>query len=156
MQEHTTEGTFALQDHVRSLHLPDVPVPEARARLRSSLLAAGFTTMADLDLADLLNRRLDEQIDPYYLMDACHPWLARQALDVAWDAGFLMPTRLCVWKAGQGSVVATLQPTRVVEAIGLPHLLPVAARIEERLDLVFDRLGEPLPPGLADVEVPGP
>jgi uncharacterized protein (DUF302 family) len=155
MQEQTTGQNFQAGDHVRTRHLSGVPVEQARARLRSSLLAAGFTTMADVDLADLLNRRLDEHLEPYFLVDACHPWLARQALAVAWDGGLLMPTRFGVWKAGPGSAIATVDPLRLAAAIGLPHLADVAAGIAERLDRVFEKLDEPSPAGLA-AELPAP
>jgi len=60
-----------------------------------------------------------------------------------------MPTRLCVWKEGSGSVITTLAPVRLAGAIGLPHLLDVATRIDERLDLVFEKLDEPAPASVA-------
>lgn len=144
MQASKVSETFEAPTQARTKHLPDVPVQEARARLRRALQAEGFSLIADIDLADLLNRRLDEQLEPYFIVEACHPLLAQQALAVAWDGGLLMPTKLCLWKDGNDSTVATLQPRRLVEGLGRAHLMDVASRIDDRLDNVFARLAGPV------------
>jgi uncharacterized protein (DUF302 family) len=153
MQVNTTAETFELASHARTKHLPEVPVHEARARLRRCLAAEGFSVIADIDLADLLNRRLDKQIEAYFVIEACHPAVARQALAVASDGGLLMPTKLCLWKERTGSTIATLQPARLVGALGRVHLNAVAAEIASRLDRVFDRLDESLLGETAPAEV---
>lgn len=140
MQASNVSESLKATSQARTKHLPDVPVQEARARLRRALQAEGFSMIADIDLADLLNRRLDEQIEPYFIVEACHPLLAQQALAVAWDGGLLTPTKLCLWKEGSGSAVATLQPRRLAEAVGRAHLAEVATRVDARLDKVFERL----------------
>jgi uncharacterized protein (DUF302 family) len=145
MRQQETEEMFQTPGRVRARHLPQVPVQEAHERLRASLGAAGFTITGDLDLADFLNRRVDAHAEPCFLVDACHPQLARQALEVAWDGGLLAPTRLFLWQKGKGSAVATIEPQRLAGALGGPHLREVAGRIDERLDRVFERLGEPAP-----------
>jgi uncharacterized protein (DUF302 family) len=142
MQAHTASETFEAPSQARTKHLPNVPVREARARLRRALQAEGFAMVADIDLASMLNRRLDADIEPYFIVEACHPLLAQQALAVAWDGGLLMPTKLCLWKEGNGSGVSVVRPTRLAAAIGRTHLLEVAGRIDERLDDVFDLLDQ--------------
>jgi uncharacterized protein (DUF302 family) len=142
MQVGKTAETFELASYAHTRHLPDVPVDEARARLRRSLAAEGFSVIADIDLADLLNRRLDEKVEAYFIIEACHPAVARQVLAVASDGGLLMPTKLCLWKERTGSTIATLQPARLVGALGRAHLDPVAADIGNRMDRVFGRLDQ--------------
>jgi uncharacterized protein (DUF302 family) len=150
----TTIETFEVPSQARAMHLPDVPVSESRARLRQALAREGFSLIADVDLADLLNRMLDERIEPYFIIEACHPGLAQDALGVAWDGGLLMPTRFCVWKEGSGSTIATLAPYRLAAALGRRHFMDVAAQIDERLDGVFEQLqnaatGETIAPAVA-------
>jgi uncharacterized protein (DUF302 family) len=142
MQAKNVSEIFKAPSQARTKHLPDVTVQEARARLRRALQAEGFSMIADVDLADLLNRRLDEQVEPYFVVEACHPLLAQQALAVAWDGGLLMPTKLCLWKEGSGSTVVSLPSRRLVEAIGRAHLMDVASRVDDRLERVFARLDE--------------
>lgn len=152
MQASKTTETFELASHARTKYLPDVPIDEARARLRRSLAAEGFSVIADVDLADLLNRRLDQQLEAYFIIEACHPAVARQALSVASDGGLLTPTKLCLWKEGKGSRIATLQPTRLVGALGRVHLNAIAVDIGNRLDRIFERLDQSVATDFAAAE----
>jgi uncharacterized protein (DUF302 family) len=156
MQAPSVNESFQPSSQARTAHLPGVPVEEARARLRRALAVEGFSMMADVDLADLLNRRLDERIEPYFVIEACHPLLAQQAMAVAREGGLLMPTTLCLWKEGNGSTVVTLPPARLAQAIGLAHLDPVAGGISERLERVFAHLDEPATVASAEIAAAGP
>lgn len=153
MQTTTKLQSFEAPSQTRTKQLFDVTVKEARARLRRSLQAEGFSVVAEIDLADLLNRRLDEAIEPCFIVEACHPVLARQVLAVAWDGGLLMPIKFCLWKEGSGVAVTTLEPKRLVEAIGRERLMDVASRIDERLERVFERLEGPEGAALAPDDV---
>jgi uncharacterized protein (DUF302 family) len=151
----TTTESFAATSQARSIHLPDVPPDEARAHLRRALAKEGFALVQDVDLADLLDRRLDEPIEPYFIVEGCHPLVARRALAIAWDGGLIAPARFAVWKEGTGSTIATFPPLRLAAALGRPHLGEAVAELDRHLDGVFEQLqatsrGEPLPP-----EVPG-
>jgi uncharacterized protein (DUF302 family) len=153
--EHISES-FRAPIGARTKYLPDVTVHEARARLRHVLQAEGFSIVADHDIGDLLNRRLDANHEPYFVIEACHPKLMQQVLSVAWDGGLLMPTRLCVWRAGNGTAIATMQPPRLAAAIGRVHLMEVAGYIDERLDHVFAGLDGDVaeePPATAELEL---
>jgi uncharacterized protein (DUF302 family) len=146
----TITETFTATSQARAIHLPDVSVDEARSRLRRVLANEGFAVARDLDLADLLNRRLDDTIDPYFIIEGCHPQLARQALAIAWDGGLVASARFAVWREGNGSTIATLVPARLAAALDRPHLGQLTAQLDRRLDGVFEQLqatdlGGPLP-----------
>jgi uncharacterized protein (DUF302 family) len=130
----------------RTASFPEVTAADMRARVWHALGQEGFSVVAEIDLADTLNRRLDG-VDrpPYLIVEACHPELAAAALSVAPDAGLLVPCRICVWKEGNGTTVATLPPARLVAALDRPHLDEVAAEVEVRLDRVFGGLGRTAP-----------
>src|SRR5690348_15088636 len=87
----TTTESFAATSQARAIRLPDVPADEARAHLRRALAKEGFAIVEDVDLADLLGRRLDEAIEPYFIVEGCHPVVAKQALAIAWDCGLVVP-----------------------------------------------------------------
>lgn len=149
MHANNNMETFAPPSHARQLHLADVPLAEVRFRLANALGQEGFAILSEIDFADLLNRRLDEDHDPYFTYEVCHPKLAAQALAVAADAGLLLPCKVCVWQEGNGVTVATLPPSRLAEALGREHLDEVAREAEDRLERVFDRLLGPTPAACA-------
>jgi uncharacterized protein (DUF302 family) len=143
----TMRTSVMITSKARTASFPEVAAADMRARVWHALGQEGFNVVAEVDLADTLNRRLDG-VDrpPYVIVEACHPELADAALSVAPDAGLLLPCRICVWKDGNGAAVATLPPARLVAALDRPHLDQVAAEMEVRLDRVFGRLSRPAPP----------
>jgi uncharacterized protein (DUF302 family) len=145
-----TFATAGSSSQARVSRLPGVSVPEARTRLLAALRAHGFTVTSDINLAALLDRRLDTKMETYLTVEACHPKLAQLALAVASDAGLLASFRFGIWKEGAGAAVATLAPARLGQALGRDHLAPVLSQAERQLDEVFaglDRpaVAEPLP-----------
>jgi uncharacterized protein (DUF302 family) len=136
----TNTAIFTMPSQARTMHLTDVSTSEARTRLRAALLREGFAVIADVDLGDLLSRRLDEGLTPYFIIEACHPMTSRQALAVAWDGGLLAPTRFAVWKEGNGATIATFAPERLATALGRLHTAEMSRQLDERIDGVFEQL----------------
>ncbi|HEY0712990.1 MAG TPA: DUF302 domain-containing protein [Polyangia bacterium] len=149
-------GRFSGSNQARTLHVTDVPVREMRARLAGTLAAEGFEVVADIDLGDLLSRRLDEEREPFLIIEACHPKLAELALQVAGDAGLIVPLRFCLWKEGTGTAIAALPVARLVEALGRAHLDVVAKETDERLERVFAHLDTSVPEACEIPEVAKP
>jgi uncharacterized protein (DUF302 family) len=151
----TTTEAFVSASHARVVHLAEVPLAEVRFRLRQALGLQGFAVLSEIDLADHLNRSLDQQRAPYVVFEVSHPKLAEEALAVTLEGGIVLPCRICLWQEGRDIVVATLPASRVVEALGYPHLIAVAREIEARLEHAFDRLSEP-GPAARDIPEPVP
>ena len=137
------DETFAAPSDIRATHLPEVPAQEALARLLQSLRAEGFSISATVDLADLYSRRLDADVEPCFVVHACHLALTQRAQAVAREGALLTSVAFCIWKERSGSTIATLEPDRAAAAIGRPHLRNVAATLAERLDRVDGRLSQP-------------
>jgi uncharacterized protein (DUF302 family) len=139
------DETFAAPSDIRATHLPEVPAQEALARLLQSLRAEGFSISATVDLADLYSRRLDADVEPCFVVHACHLALTQRAQAVAREGALLTSVAFCIWKERSGSTIATLEPDRAAAAIGRPHLRNVAATLAERLDRVDGHLSQPAP-----------
>lgn len=144
---HTAEKLSSLQvpSHAFTIHLPDVGPTEVRERLLGALGRAGFSVLADIDLQDILRRRIDLHIEPHFVLEVCRPELAGRALAVSSDASLLMPCKIAVWAEGPGTMVGMLPASRMVEALGRDHLDQVAAEGEQRLQSVLQELWKPAP-----------
>jgi uncharacterized protein (DUF302 family) len=149
----TTTEAFAPPSYARVAHFADAPIEEVRFLLDHALGQEGFAVLAEMDLADVLNRSLDEHRRPYFVLEVSHAKLAEEGLAISWEGGLLLPCRICVWQQGKDVAVATLPASRVVLALGRPHLDQVAREIEERLERVFARLSGPTPTAF---DVPAP
>jgi uncharacterized protein (DUF302 family) len=118
----------------------DMPITEMRGHLATALEAEGFAILADIDLADFIERRIGGGQEPTYVLEVGHPKLTKQALGVAPEAALLMPCRVCVWKEGRGCAVATLPIGELSGTLGRPQLADAVDDTEERLKRVFSRL----------------
>ena len=138
MRHAETVSTLERPSRARTVHLDEVTAADARDRVVEVLGRFGFSVLAELDLADILRRRLDLHVAPHHVLEVCRPDLARRALAVASDASLLMPCRIGVWAEGAGATVGFLPAGRLVEALGREHLQDVAAETDERLEQVLD------------------
>ena len=137
--------SFAQPSNARVLRVDDAPIAEVRFRLAHALVREGFEVLNQSDFADLLNRRLDAEHEPYFIYEICHPVLAEKAMAVSPEAGLLLACNVCVWQEGRDVVVATLPPSRLASALARPHLDGIVREVEERLERVFERVSGPAP-----------
>lgn len=147
---------FQPYSHARTLYMPDADTLEVRDRLASALELSGFSVLNEIDLAEILHRRLGVRFEPHIVIEVCHPELARRALSVASDASLLLAGQVAVWKEGTGATIGILPPLRLVQALGREHLTDVAAEVHRRLEDVLSLLAhtdprEPLPAPRAPV-----
>jgi uncharacterized protein (DUF302 family) len=141
---------FQPYSHARTLYMPDTDTLDVRDRVEDALEHSGFSVLNEIDLGEILNRRLGVHIEPHIVIEVCHPELARRALSVASDASLLLAGQVAVWKEGTGATVGILPPLRLVQALGREHLGEVAAEAHRRLEDVLSLLAhtdprEPLP-----------
>ena len=141
---------FQAYSHARTLYMPDTDPAEVRDRLEFALEQSGFSVLNEIDLRDVLQRRLGVRIEPHVVVEVCHPELARRALSVASDASLLLAGQVAVWKEGTGATVGIVPPLRLMQALGREHLGEIAAEVNRRLEDVLSVLAhtdprEPLP-----------
>lgn len=134
-----------IESQAKTVHLADHTAEQLRDRLRDELAGAGFSVLAEFDLAEVLRRRIAADLEPHYVLEVCRPELAGRALQVAADATLLLPCRIGVWAEGSGATAGMIPPTRQVGALGREHLDAIAAETEERLDGVLGALLRPKP-----------
>ena len=109
--------------------------------VRGALAEQGFGVLTEIDVTATLKTKLDHDMEPYLILGACNPPLARQALDVDRAIGLLLPCNVVVRADGDGTLVQALDPATMVELTGLPDLAPVAADAARRLDAALSSLG---------------
>jgi uncharacterized protein (DUF302 family) len=122
----------------RQVHLP---YDEAVTKAREELGKEGFGVLTEVDVKATIKKKLNADFDNYIILGACNPPYAYQALQVAKDAGLMMPCNVVVFVDKGRTFVEAATPTVLMELIQNEKLRPIAEQIEAKLRKVVDSIG---------------
>jgi uncharacterized protein (DUF302 family) len=112
----------------------DLPVEEADRRIRAALKDEGFGVLTEIDVRDTLRKKLGVEIAPYWILGACNPALALQAISAEPDVGLLLPCNVVVRETPEGkTMVEALDPVVQLEITANERLRALAAQVRDRL-----------------------
>ena len=115
----------------------DMDHQEAIEYVRAVCTDAGFGVPVEFSPSEMLNKKVDADRDPYYVLGACNPLIADRALDATDKRlGALMPCNMIVWQEEPG-----LQRVYHVSIMKVARLLGMAADTDE-MDAIIDDTGE--------------
>lgn len=120
----------------------ELDVADAETRLRELLAVEGFGILTEIDVAAVLKQKLGIHRNDYRILGACNPHLASRALESEPDVGLLLPCNVVVYDDGDGTVVAAVEPTTMIDITGNPGLADVAEEAHKRLRRVIDSIAD--------------
>ena len=114
--------------------------------VREVCLDNGFGVPVEFSPSEMLNKKVDADRDPYYVLGACNPAIADRALDATDKRlGALMPCNMIVWEAEPGvQRVYHLSIMKIARLLGLPTddeaMDDIIADTGEMVEAVFAEL----------------
>ena len=118
----------------------ELPFGRAVEKARGLLQEAGYGILSEIDVKAKLEEKLGIEREPYVILGACNPPLARQGLDAEPDLGALLPCNVVVYEREGRTRVAAVEPGTMLSVVGNEELGPVADRVREDLTHVVDGL----------------
>jgi uncharacterized protein (DUF302 family) len=118
-----------------------LPFAQAVERIRKELETEGFGVLCEIDVQATLNEKLGVDGEPYTILGACNPQLARQALEAEPDLGVLLPCNVIVYQRGGDTHISAIDAERMLSIVGNKQLAPIAADVKHRLGEVVARVG---------------
>ncbi|MFB7461887.1 DUF302 domain-containing protein [Streptomyces sp. NPDC056224] len=115
---------------------------ETAEAVRRALADQGFGILTEIDVRATLKAKLDHDMEPYLILGACNPPLARQALDADRSVGLLLPCNVVVRTDGDQVIVQAIDPSTMVTLTGVDAMAPVADEAARRLDAALATLAE--------------
>jgi uncharacterized protein (DUF302 family) len=118
----------------------NVDYEQAVQAARAALQDEGFGVLTEIDVKATLKAKLDKDFRRYVILGACNPPLAHRALETDPSVGLLLPCNVIVYEEGGGSVVAAVDPLRLLGVLDTPALREVAQEAERRLRRAIKKL----------------
>ncbi len=119
----------------------DLPFNEAVIKAKQALTQEGFGVLTEIDVKATLKKKLGADFDDYLIMGVCNPPLAYQALQVAKDAGLMMPCNVIVFIEKGKTFVEAAMPETLVKLLQNDQLKSVAEKAEAGLKKAIDSVG---------------
>ena len=114
---------------------------EAVQRTTEALKSAGFGIITDVDVKDILKKKIDVDFRPYRILGACNPHMAHEALKIEDKVGTMLPCNVIVQEVSPGSTeIAAIDPVASMQAVENPKLVETAKQVRTMLQAVVESL----------------
>lgn len=120
-----------------------MPVEQALKQVTAALKDEGFGVLTTIDVKQTMKQKLDVDFEPYYILGACNPQLAHQALETVHDVGLLLPCNVIVHQHGDQTRVEIADPIAMLGVAREAGLDSVAEEARTRLKRVVEHLQAP-------------
>jgi uncharacterized protein (DUF302 family) len=118
-----------------------LPYDEAVLKVKDVFKEKGFGTLTEIDVRSALKERLGVEVEPYLIIGACNPVLAKRALEAEPEVGTLLPCNIVVRKVGDQVVVHVFDPAIMASISGNPEVTEVAREAERLVEEALSSLG---------------
>ena len=120
----------------------DLSFVEAVNRVRDLLQRAGYGVLCEIDVKAKLEDKLGMERAPYTILGACNPPLASEGLEAEPNLGVLLPCNVVVYEHEGRTLVAAVEPERMLSIVGNEELESIASRVREDLGRVVEEIAK--------------
>jgi len=115
----------------------DGTIQEVIERVKAELKKEGFGVLTEIDVKEILKKKIDVDFREYKILGACNPSFAYKALLAENKIGIMLPCNVIVQEADAGKIeVAAVDPIASMEAVENPGLIEIAQQVQEKLKRV--------------------
>jgi uncharacterized protein (DUF302 family) len=119
----------------------NISFEEAVARVTEALKKDGFGILTEIDVKEILKKKLNADFRKYKILGACNPPFAYKALQAEDKIGLMLPCNVIVQELPGGKVeVAAIDPVAAMAAVDSPKLAEVGEQVRAKLKAVIDNL----------------
>jgi uncharacterized protein (DUF302 family) len=114
---------------------------ESVKKATEALKAEGFGVITEIDMQAKLREKLGVEFKKYFILGACNPPSAYQAIQAEEMIGVMLPCNLVVIDKGNGNtMIAAVDPMASMMAVRNPAIEPLAAEITVKLKRVISSI----------------
>lgn len=110
-------------------------------KVTEELKKEGFGVLTHIDIAETLKNKLDVDIKKYYILGACNPHFAYEALKAENKIGTMLPCNVIVQELENDQIeVSAVDPAASMMGVNNELLGSLAGEVGDRLKRVIDSL----------------
>ena len=110
-------------------------------KVTDELKKEGFGILTEIDVKEILKKKLDVNFKKYKILGACNPPFAYEALKSEDKIGTMLPCNVIVIEQAPEQIeVAAVDPIASMQAVANPNLGKVAAEVQRKLRKVVENL----------------
>ncbi len=102
-------------------------------RTRAALAERGFGVLTEIDVQATMKKKLDADMDPYRILGACNPGMAKQAIEMEPNIGAMLPCNVILRAVDGGVQISAVDPVASMLAIENDGLKGVATQVRSML-----------------------
>lgn len=118
----------------------DVPFDIAVEKIKGSLAQGGFGILTEINVKEILKKKLNVDREDYLILGACNPSMAHKALQAEQNLGVMLPCNVVVYEKDGKTTIAAIRPTVQMAKIGNKKLEPIALEVEKMLRSAVDKV----------------
>jgi uncharacterized protein (DUF302 family) len=119
----------------------DLSFEQAMSKVTDALKEEGFGILTQIDVQKTLKKKLDVDFRKYYILGACNPPFAYQALQVEKMIGTMLPCNVVVQESEAGKIeISAVDPVASMQAVQNPALIDIAQQVRVKLKKVIESL----------------
>lgn len=100
----------------------------------------GFGILTTIDVKKKFKEKLDLDFKQYFILGACNPPSAFEAIAAEENIGLMLPCNVIVYEKDNSTVVSIIKPSAAMGMIDNDALKKIALRIEKKLEHVINAL----------------
>ncbi len=114
---------------------------EVVEKVTASLKNEGFGILTEIDVKEILKKKLDVNFRKYKILGACNPPFAYKALQAEDKIGVMLPCNVILQEIAENDVeVAAVDPIASMKSIENQELYRIATQVQEKLKNIVHNL----------------
>ena len=114
---------------------------QAQEKVISVLSQSGFGIISEIDVKKTMKEKIGAEINPYKILGACNPHMAKRALELDKYIGLLLPCNVILFEDEQKNIVVSfLRPKEMFKLINTPQMEEIAEQVDELINKAFKLL----------------
>lgn len=101
---------------------------------KAALATKGFGVLTEIDVRATMKKKLDVDVPDYFILGACNPKMALEAIRIEAKVGAMLPCNVIVRSLESGAImVSAIDPVASMQAIDNRELIAVAGQVRALL-----------------------